>query len=64
MPRRIQFKKQHKPIGFGDAYDFRSVEGHQNAMIQRVETRRFNRLVIPTCLKSDSPWGIPNRSDF
>jgi hypothetical protein len=32
MSRAIRFKKQYKPMGFGDAADPRTVEGHQTAM--------------------------------
>jgi hypothetical protein len=43
MSRKIQFKKQHKPIGFGDRPDPGTVEGHLNAMEEAAETRRYNR---------------------
>ena len=43
MSRAIRFKKQYKPMGFGDAPDPRTVEGHQAAMQEAAETRRYNR---------------------
>ena len=43
MAREIRFKKQYKPMGFGDAPDPRTVEGHQAAMQEAAETRRYNR---------------------
>ena len=43
MPRTIRFKKQYKPIGFGDAPDSRTVEGHRLAVREGIETRRANR---------------------
>jgi hypothetical protein len=43
MARPIRFRKQYKPIGFGDAYDPRSVEGHRNAVHAAIENRRADR---------------------
>lgn len=43
MARPVRFKKQYKPIGFGDAYDPRSVEGHRNAVHNAIENRRAAR---------------------
>ena len=43
MPRPVRFRKQYKPIGFGDAYDPRSVEGHRNAVHDAIENRRADR---------------------
>jgi hypothetical protein len=43
MSRAIRFKKQYKPMGFGDAPDPRTVGGHQAAMQEAAETRRYNR---------------------
>ena len=43
MPQKIKFKKQYKPIGFGDGPDPGTVEGHRNAMIEAAETRAYNR---------------------
>jgi hypothetical protein len=43
MPRVIRFKKQYKPIGFGDRPDPGTVESHRNAMDEAAETRRYNR---------------------
>ena len=43
MPREIRFKKQYKPIGFGDRPDPGTVEGHRNAMAEAAETRAYNR---------------------
>jgi len=43
MPRKINFKKQYKPIKFGDGTDLGTVEGHRNAMIEAAETRAYNQ---------------------
>jgi hypothetical protein len=43
MAREIRFKKQYKPIGFGDRPDPGTVESHRNAMDEAAETRRYNR---------------------
>jgi hypothetical protein len=43
MTRTSRLKKQHKPIGFGDAYDRRFVEGHRNAVSEARETREYNK---------------------
>jgi len=43
MLRKIRFKKQYKPIGFGDRPDPGTVEGHRNAMREAADTRDFNR---------------------
>jgi hypothetical protein len=42
VSRKIEFKKQYKPIGFGDRPDPGTVEGHRNAMDEAAETRRYN----------------------
>ena len=42
-PKRL--KKQYKPIGFGDPYDPRSVEGHRNAVNEARETRAYNKRI-------------------
>lgn len=39
MAREVRFKKQHKPIGFGDSPDPGTVEGRLNAMDEVAETR-------------------------
>jgi hypothetical protein len=31
VPREVRFKKQYKPVGFGDRPDPGTVEGHLNA---------------------------------
>jgi hypothetical protein len=43
MSRKIQFKRQYKPIGFGDPPFRGTVEGHRNAMYDAAETRSYNR---------------------
>jgi hypothetical protein len=43
MMREIRFKKQYKPIGFGDRPDPGTVEDHLNAMDEAAETRRYNK---------------------
>ena len=43
MPQKIKFKKQYKPIRFGDRPDPDTVEGHRNRMAEAAETRRYNR---------------------
>jgi hypothetical protein len=43
MARAIRFKKQYKPLGFGDKSDSGTVEGHRKAMAEVAETRQYNR---------------------
>jgi len=43
VPQKIKFKKQCKPIRFGDRPDPDTVEGHRNRMAEAAETRRYNR---------------------
>jgi hypothetical protein len=43
VPQKIKFKKQYKPIKFGDRPDPGTVEGHRNAMAEAAETRRYNK---------------------
>jgi hypothetical protein len=43
VPQKINFRKQFKPIGFGDKPNPDTVEGHRNAMADAAETRRYNR---------------------
>jgi len=38
----ITFKKQYKPIGFGDRPNLGTAEGHHNAMAEAAETRKLN----------------------
>lgn len=38
---RDPFKEQYKPIGFGNAPDPGTVEGHQAATQEAAETRRY-----------------------
>jgi hypothetical protein len=45
MSRKVQFKKQYKPIGFGDPPDPRTVEGHRNAVRERTEDRRADKML-------------------
>jgi hypothetical protein len=44
MTAKIRFKRQYKPVGFGDRPDSRAVDGMRLAAQRRAETRRFNRL--------------------
>jgi hypothetical protein len=44
MSANIRFKKQYKPVGFGDSPDSRTVDGMRLAAQRRDETRRLNRL--------------------
>jgi hypothetical protein len=53
MSRKIQFKKQYKPIGFGDPPDSRTVEGHRNAVHKATEMRR----VIKELVAKQPPQG-------
>ena len=39
VPENIRFKKQYKPIGFGDRPSKDTVEGQRNAMAEAAETR-------------------------
>lgn len=43
MTRKPRLKKQYKPVGFGDPYDPRSVDGHRNAVNEARETRGYNK---------------------
>ena len=45
MPEKIRFKRQYKPIRFGDGPSRDTVEGHRNAMAEAAETRRYNRMM-------------------
>jgi hypothetical protein len=45
VTEKIRFKKQYKPIGFGDGPSKDRVEGHRNAMAEGAETRRYNRMM-------------------
>jgi hypothetical protein len=49
VAREVRFKKQYKPIGFGDRPDPDPVEGHLNAKAQAAETRQFNRRMKELC---------------
>jgi hypothetical protein len=40
----IKFRKQYKPVGFGDAPSTRTVEGKRIAAQKADETRAFNRM--------------------
>ena len=40
FPAEMRFKRQYKPVGFGDPHDARSVEGKRRSRIQAAETRR------------------------
>jgi hypothetical protein len=43
VPRKIKFRKQYKPICFGDRPDPGTVEGHLNAVAKAAEIRQYNR---------------------
>jgi hypothetical protein len=43
MPQKIKFKKQYKPIKFGDGPGPDTVEGHRNRVAEAAETRAYNR---------------------
>jgi hypothetical protein len=45
VPEKIKFKRQYKPIGFGDRPDPDTVEGHLIAEAEAAETRRYNRRI-------------------
>jgi hypothetical protein len=38
MAQKIRFKKQYKPVGFGDIPDLGTVEDHRNAMREAAGT--------------------------
>jgi hypothetical protein len=44
MAAKMRFKRQYKPVGFGDPHDARSVEDKRRSRIQAAETRRLNRI--------------------
>ena len=56
MSQKIRFKKQHKPIGFGDRPDPDSVEGHRNTMAEAAETRRYNRVMRELEAEKATEW--------
>jgi hypothetical protein len=41
---KIRFKRQYKPVGFGDPPDPRTVDGKRRWAVQAAETRRLNRI--------------------
>lgn len=41
MPQKVTFKKQDKPIKFGDGRGPGTVEGHRYAMIEAAESRAY-----------------------
>jgi hypothetical protein len=43
VPQKIKFKKQYKPIDFGDKPNPGTIEGHRNTLAEAAETRRYNR---------------------
>ncbi|MGF7183699.1 hypothetical protein [Tunturiibacter psychrotolerans] len=43
MAAKIKFKKQYKPMGFGDRDDKGSVEAHLRAKAEARETRQYNK---------------------
>jgi len=57
MSRKIQFKKQYKPIGFGDRPDPGTVEGHRNAMQEAAEDREYNRTMKELAAKREAEHG-------
>ena len=54
MTRKI---KQYKPIGFGDRPDPGTVEGHQNALAEAAETRRYNRRMKELAAQDEAQRG-------
>ncbi len=44
MAEKIRFKRQYKPVSFGDPPDPRTVDGMRLSAQQRAENRRFNRI--------------------
>jgi len=44
MAPEHRFKRQYKPVNFGDPPDPRTVDGTRIAAQQRAETRRLNRI--------------------
>ncbi|MGF7180368.1 hypothetical protein [Tunturiibacter psychrotolerans] len=43
MAEKVKFKKQYKPMGFGDRDDRGSVEAHLRAKEQAKDMRQFNK---------------------
>jgi hypothetical protein len=41
---KIRFKRQYKPVGFGDPPGPHTVDGRRRSAIQAAETRRLNRI--------------------
>ena len=56
MPQKIKFKKQYKPIGFGDGPSKDTVEGHRNAMAEAAETCGYNRMMKELEAEKASRW--------
>jgi hypothetical protein len=44
MTSRITFRRQYKPVGFGDPPDPRTVDGMRLSRRRAAETARFNRM--------------------
>lgn len=61
-PRKARARRQYKPVGFGDAYDPRSVEGHRNTMRERAEDRLYERIERET--KTRVPYRPSRMSNF
>ena len=57
MSEKIKFTKQYKPIGFGDAPNPGTVEGHRNAMAEAAETRRYNRMMKEVAAQDEAKRG-------
>jgi hypothetical protein len=61
VPQRIKFKKQYKPIGFGDRPSKDTVEGQRNAMADAAETRRYNQMMKELEVKKASQRTLLSR---
>ena len=61
MPEKIKFKKQYKPIGFGDRPSKDTVEDHRNATADAAETRRYNRMMKQLEAEKASKRGLLSR---
>jgi hypothetical protein len=61
VPEKIRFKKQYKPIGFGDRPRSDTVEAHRNVQAEAAETRRYNEMVKQLEAEKASRRGLLSR---
>jgi hypothetical protein len=57
VAREVRFKKEYKPIGFGDRPDPGTVEGHLNAKAEAAEDRQYNRRMKELAVEDEKRRG-------